>query len=109
MDPLGLGGSSIFHAARLGRLGALRHFLRTPGAAAARDDQRRSALHHAAGDGHAALCRVLLEAKAEVDPTDDFDGRVADGAGSWEIFMRFLTCGKDQTWKVLLFAGLGQF
>ena len=70
--PRGLrGGNDIVRAAERGKLGAVRYLLRTvPGAAAKRDLYRITALHHAAVDGYAELCRVLLAAGAEVDARD---------------------------------------
>jgi ankyrin repeat protein len=45
----------------------VRHILRTePGAVASKPDSQ-TALHYAALQGHAEICRVLLAAKAEVD------------------------------------------
>ena len=62
------GGNDILTAAWRGRLGAVRHLLRTvPGAVAAKDVSGGTALHGAACDGRAEICRVLLAAGAEMD------------------------------------------
>ena len=62
------GGNHVVVAAARGSLGAVRHILRTvPDAAAATDGSGYTALHGAALDGSAELCRVLLAAGAEVD------------------------------------------
>ena len=62
------GGNSIVRAALRGHLGGVRHLLRTvPGAVAVKDLASATALHVAAGEGHAEICRVLLAAGAEVD------------------------------------------
>jgi len=59
--------TDILLAALNGRLGAVRHILRTePGAVASKPDSQ-TALHYATLQGHAEICRVLLAAKAEVD------------------------------------------
>ena len=52
----------------------VRHLLRTvPGAVVATAGFGATALHVAAGEGHAEICRVLLAAGAEVDARDEFD------------------------------------
>ena len=67
------GRNDILTAARRGHVGGVRHLLRTvPGAVAA--EEALTALHIAAGEGHAEICRVLLAAGAEVDARDEFDG-----------------------------------
>ena len=65
------GDNDIVMAALNGRLGAVRHILRTvPGAVARKDGDGWTALHEAAIRGHAEICRVLL-AGAEVDARND--------------------------------------
>jgi ankyrin repeat protein len=62
------GGNDILQAAATGHLGGVRHLLRTvPGAVAATNRGGATALHCAADEGHAEICRVLLAAGAEVD------------------------------------------
>jgi hypothetical protein len=62
------GGNDIVRAAWRGHLGGIWHLLRTvPGAVAAKDGNGWTALHEAASEGHAEICRVLLAAGAEVD------------------------------------------
>ena len=71
------GGNDIFAAAQHGKLGAVRHLLRTvPGAAAATGVLDRTALHVAALHGHAEMCRLLLAAGAAVDAREE-DGLLA--------------------------------
>jgi hypothetical protein len=66
------GGNDIVRAAWRGHLGGIRHLLRTvPGAVAAKDGNGWTALHEAASEGHAEICRVLLAAGAEVDARTD--------------------------------------
>ena len=66
------GDNDIVMAALNGRLGAVRHILRTvPGAVARKDGDGWTALHEAAIRGHAEICRVLLAAGAEVDARTD--------------------------------------
>ncbi|CAE7512175.1 ANKRD39 [Symbiodinium natans] len=61
----------IVTAAKRGKLGAVRHLLRSepPGPIGMNTvgSGGWSALHAAAGNGHVEICRVLLAAKAEVD------------------------------------------
>jgi len=65
------GNNDIFTAALDGRLGAVRHLLRTvPGAVASEDGFGVTALHGAADSGRAEICRVLLAARAEMDARD---------------------------------------
>ncbi|CAL1147379.1 unnamed protein product [Cladocopium goreaui] len=60
--------NDIFTAAYRGHLGGVRHLLRTvPGAVARISNLGRTALHYAAGEGYAEMCRVLLAAGADVD------------------------------------------
>ena len=62
------GNNDIFTAAYRGHLGGVRHLLRTvPGAVARISNLGRTALHYAAGEGYAEMCRVLLAAGADVD------------------------------------------
>eukprot|EP00435_Cladocopium_sp_Y103_P069577 s165_g33.t1 len=61
---------NIFHAAGHGRLGAVRHFLRTQLGAARATEHGRSPLHRAAWNGHREVCGVLLAADADVDARD---------------------------------------
>ena len=70
------GGNDILTAAWRGRLGAVRHLLRTvPGAVAETESgSGYSALHVAAGEGHVEICRLLLAAGAEVDARGDESG-----------------------------------
>ena len=84
-------GYDIFDAAEEGNVAAVRHFLRAePGAATATNrygssaqcatttpgDRRlfqgRTALHNAAIHGHAAVCRVLLAAGAQIEAKKDY-------------------------------------
>jgi len=61
-------GNDILQAAATGHLGGVRHLLRTvPGAVAATNRGGATALHCAADEGHAEICRVLLAAGADVD------------------------------------------
>ncbi|CAL1163816.1 unnamed protein product, partial [Cladocopium goreaui] len=66
----------ILDAAQLGKVGAVRHLLRTvPGAVAETESgSGYSALHVAAGEGHVEICRLLLAAGAEVDARGDESG-----------------------------------
>ena len=62
------GDNDILLAALHGHLGGVRHLLRTvPGAVAVKDLASATALHVAAGEGHAEIYRVMLAAGAEVD------------------------------------------
>ena len=62
------GDNDILLAALHGHLGGVRHLLRTvPGAVARISNLGRTALHYAAGEGYAEMCRVLLAAGADVD------------------------------------------
>ena len=70
-------GQDIFDAAGEGNVPALRHFLRRSRATAA-DDGDFTALHHAAANGCAAACRMLLAARAEAQAEAE-DGRGAEG------------------------------
>ena len=66
------GDNDIVMAALNGRLGAVRHLLRTvPGAVARKDGDGWTALHEAAIRGRVEICRVLLAAGAEVDARND--------------------------------------
>ena len=72
------GNNDILVAARRGHLGAVRHLLRTvPGAVAEKDGFGDTALHWAADDGRAEICRVLLAARAEVDARPEIGGLLA--------------------------------
>lgn len=70
------GDNEILDAAQLGKVGAVRHLLRTmPGALAETESgSGYSALHVAAGEGHVEICRLLLAAGAEVDARGDESG-----------------------------------
>eukprot|EP00435_Cladocopium_sp_Y103_P068062 s165_g31.t1 len=59
---------NIIHASELGKLGAVRNFLRMdPGLVHRADGAGLTALHWAAQEGHVQVCRVLLEAAADVE------------------------------------------
>ena len=70
------GDNEILDAAQLGKVGAVRHLLRTmPGALDETESgSGYSALHVAAGEGHVEICRLLLAAGAEVDARGDESG-----------------------------------
>ena len=99
--PRGLrGDNSIFAAAIDGSLGAVRHILRTvPGAAAAMNEfYYTTALHVAAREGHAEICRVLLAAGVEPD-TRTRDGLLAKDCGAAVPGETFLL-GGEKPWMI---------
>ena len=85
------GNNSIVQAAWGGKVGAVRHLLRTvPGAAAATDGFGDTALHGAAERGHAEICRVLLAARAPLDART-VHGLLAEDCDAGRRF-----CGRSQ-------------
>ena len=109
--PRGLRGhNNIFMAAWHGSLGAVRHLLRTvPGAAAATDEYGTTALHYAALQGRAELCRALLAAGAAVDARNRHGLLAKDcaagvigkspGSRSPEVLPRCIMRRSTATWR----------
>lgn len=96
---MGKNDSQIFEALRSLDFGALRKLLEAGADANARDENGQSPLHHAARIGNEEVCKLLIDAGADVEAEFDFNGErplaVAVFHGNEEACKLLIDAGAD--------------